>query len=64
MKYLLAAIAVLALTTPSVAFDRQAYNEAKKEWRADWKATENAWKADGKPDPKPERSEKPQKSLY
>jgi hypothetical protein len=64
MKYLLAAIAIAALTTPSLAFDKEAYVAAKKEWRADWKATENAWKADGKPQPKPDRPEKPQKSLY
>jgi hypothetical protein len=67
MKYLLAAIAIAALTTPSLAFDKPAFEAAKQQWKsdkADWKVAEEAWKADGKPDPKPEKPAKPDRSLY
>jgi hypothetical protein len=64
MKYLLAAIAIAALTTPSLAFDKDAYKAAKAEWKSDWKATEGAWKDAGRPDPKPEKPAKPDRSLY
>jgi hypothetical protein len=64
MKYLLAAIAIAALTTPSLAFDRDAYKAAKQEWHADWKETKSDWKDAGKPEPKPTRAPKPQKSDF
>jgi len=64
MKYLLAAIAIAALTTPSLAFDKAAYKAAKQEWRSDWKETKSDWKDAGKPEPKPTRPAKPQKSDY
>jgi hypothetical protein len=64
MKYLLAAIAIAALTTPSLAFDREAYKEARDSWKAQVKQERQDWKDAGKPDPKPEKPAKPDRSLY
>lgn len=64
MKYLLAAIAVLALTSPSLAFDRDAYKADKDQWHDNWKDTKKDWKADGRPEPKPTKPAKPDRHDY
>ncbi len=68
MKYLLAAIAIAALTTPSLAgvvVDKAAYDAAKAEWKVEKQSIQDAWKAAGKPDPKPDNPpDKPKRDDF
>jgi hypothetical protein len=64
MKYLLAAIAIAALTTPSLAFDKEAYKAAKEAWHEQVKQDRQDWRDAGRPEPKPTRPAKPERSMY